>query len=760
MLGNLPVINDRYTDSLIKAVRNIQSGFCEASFLNDWYFDALISDIGDGRVYRVVNKDGASAAVRIVSMFRTGSEGQSEKDALKRLKDAKCVLTAKGYVSLISDDFTHGYNIFLTEDYIPVSRLNLSKADIVLAAKSMCSALAACHSRVPELIHCSITPETLVRTISGMFKLTGFFYCRSRSDGAPPVNACSAPEISSGRFDCRSDIYSVGAVMKYMLERSTLSFEQSVSLLEVISKACADDPNSRYQSVNELRMALDFMVVSNYGTETVHLISDVANGRFDSPAKIKQYFRNGRFSFESFGYELWRLLLIGHPCERMKRLMGAASGNINEIKALLLKEIPGFDVSAVDDFFASHPKPSPYRLREFMRDCLIQRCSQKVLCRPCTCKKAIVDFMVSVTEGAREDSVSRTVNNWFSYTNEKLDRSKCIQLCYALGLRCFKQTERASISESMRDLDAERFLGVICRQDPFHVRKPDEAIFFYCLMRPMGERLPPSERYDPIKNYAFANELLRKYYSYAAYRNAPGDGQSGMVMDYTQVVRNSISETTDISDLLDLLLNLSSMPNVERFAASKYITQFYRDLQVNAVELAANTAGLTKDLAMRTIMALKDIDEQQISSQGIKEAISRYTLSELLYKSGIIISMAEGKIPIERNIMLLCALAMGYGIAYVPGRRTPIRETADFIDSTSFAAFFEKVSATLRMCCFSPLYPKSKFDFMILYSYYLGRNDLRKGKAVDSIATYLTRAVTELSSAGTVILDAPIDFQG
>ena len=760
MLGNLPQINDRYTDSLIKTVREIQSGSCEASFLNDWYFDALISDIGDGRVYRVVNKDGSTAAIRIALMFRDKNEAQSEKEVLKRLQESKCALTVKGYTSLLSDDFTQGYNIFLTEDYVPVGELNLSRSDIILAAKSICSALGACHSRVPELIHCAVTPETLVRTKSGAFKLTGFFDCRTRNDGAPPVNDYSAPEVSRGLFDCRSDIYSVGAVMKNMLERSTLSFEQSVSLLEVISKACADNPNSRYQSVNELRMAVDFMASANYGTETVHLISDVASGRLDTPAKVKEYFQNGRFSFESFGYELWRLLLIGHPCERMKRLLGAASGGINEIKDALSKEIPGFDVSAVDEFFQIHPKPSLYKMREFMRDCLIKRCSQKVLCRPCTCKKVLVDFMVSVTEGAREDSVSRTVNNWFTYTNEKLDRSKCIQLCYALGLRCFKQGERAMMSEGMRDLDAECFLGMVCRQDPFHVRKPDEAIFFYCLMRPMDEKLPPNEKYDPVKNYAFANELLRKYYSYAAYRNAPGDGNSSVPMEYTQVVRNSISESTDTADLLDLLLNLSSMPNVERYAASKYITQFYRDLQVNAVELAANTAALTKELATRTVMALKDIDEQQISSQGIKEAISKYTLSELLYKSGIIVSMAEGRIPIERNIMLLCSLAMGYGIAYVPGRRTPIRETADFIDSTSFTAFFEKIAATLRMCCFSPLYPRSKFDFMILYSYYLGRTDLRRGRAVDSIATYLTRAVTELSAADNIIMDAPIDFQG
>lgn len=759
MLGNPHEINDRYTDSLIKTVREIQRGSCEASFLNDWYFDALISDIGDGRVYRVVNKYGSTAAIRIALMFREGNEGQNEKDVLKRLQDSKCVLTVKGYTSLLSDDFTQGYNIFLTEDYVPVGELNLSKSDIVLAAKSMCSALGSCHSRMPEIIHCAVTPETLVRTKSGAFKLTGFFDCRSRSDSAPSANAYSAPEISRGIFDFRSDIYSVGAVLKNMLERSTLSFEQSVSLLEVISKACADDPNSRYQNVNELRMAVDFMAAANYGTETVHLISDVASGRFDNPTKVKEYFRNGRFSFESFGYELWRLLLIGHPCERMQRLLGAASGSVSEIKDALLKEIPGFDVSAVDGFFDANKKPSLYKMREFMRDCLIKRCSKKVLCRPCTCKKTLVDFMVSVTEGAREDSISRTVNNWFTYTNEKLDRSKCIQLCYALGLRCFKQGERALMSEGMRNLDAERFLGIICRQDPFHVRKPDEAIFFYCLMRPMGEKLPLNEKYDPIKNYAFANELLRKYYSYAAYRNAPGDGHSSIPMEYTQVVRNSISESTDVSDLLDLLLNLANMPNVERYAASKYITQFYRDLQVNAVELAANTAALTKDLAMRTVMALKDIDEQQISSHGIKEAISKYTLSELLYKSGIIVSMAEGRIPIERNIMLLCSLAMGYGIAYAPGRRTPVRETADFIDSITFTAFFEKISATLRTCCFSPLYPRSKFDFMILYSYYLGRTDLRKGRAVDSIATYLTRAVTELSVADNVILDEPIDFQ-
>jgi serine/threonine-protein kinase len=187
-------------------------------------------------------------------------------------------------------EFLPGHNLGeLVEDYGP-----LPAARIVYLMRQVCDALAEAHGH--GLIHRDIKPANIYCAYRGgmydVAKLLDFGLAKPMAEltdaGLTQEGAITgsplfmSPEQAKGdETDCRSDIYSLGALMYYMATGKppfayenplkvmiahsseapeaprALNPDVSAELEEVILRAMEKQPDDRFQTVDELRAALD-----------------------------------------------------------------------------------------------------------------------------------------------------------------------------------------------------------------------------------------------------------------------------------------------------------------------------------------------------------------------------------------------------------------------------------------------------------------------------------------------------------------------
>src|SRR5262249_46502442 len=116
-------------------------------------------------------------------------------------------------------------------------------------------------------------PYNVVVDGASKVRLIGFDRAReagSAVQDAPiyPSRGYTAPELfeQNAGYDVRSDVYSIGALLQYMLTGETVIPGEGSSLYPIatafpdverlISKAIAENPSQRFQSIGELREAL------------------------------------------------------------------------------------------------------------------------------------------------------------------------------------------------------------------------------------------------------------------------------------------------------------------------------------------------------------------------------------------------------------------------------------------------------------------------------------------------------------------------
>jgi serine/threonine-protein kinase len=158
---------------------------------------------------------------------------------------------------------------------------------VIELAKQACASLEEAHAA--GIIHRDIKPENLMlcRTVDGhsLLKLLDFGIARVREPmaGEPPLTrtgfltgtpAYMAPELWQGETaDERSDIYSLGVTLHFVLTGATPSrggttgatLPESAApasgepLRRVLSRCLAQRPEERFQSVHQLRLALEAM---------------------------------------------------------------------------------------------------------------------------------------------------------------------------------------------------------------------------------------------------------------------------------------------------------------------------------------------------------------------------------------------------------------------------------------------------------------------------------------------------------------------
>ena len=158
----------------------------------------------------------------------------------------------------------------LLREYIPgetldkAARGRMTEAQARQIGLSLCRVLRRLHSQDPPIIHRDIKPQNVVLGEDGRVWLIDFDISRRYSRGASADTVISgtqdfaAPEqYGFSQTDCRSDIFSLGVLLYWLVTGRTKVGEASAgSLGRCIRRCTAFDPERRYRSVAAVERGL------------------------------------------------------------------------------------------------------------------------------------------------------------------------------------------------------------------------------------------------------------------------------------------------------------------------------------------------------------------------------------------------------------------------------------------------------------------------------------------------------------------------
>jgi serine/threonine-protein kinase len=242
-----------------------------------------------GIVYRGEDLGNGNRAVLIKELLASPSSGISEKEIEERFERETRVLSAvrhEGFPELI-DSFVHRDHYFIVEAFLDgetIDSLSMKRSvpfpvRLVLKwALKLCDIIAVLHGNRPEpIIFRDITPSNIIVVSEEDVRLADFGISRYfnplkvKDTFAMGTPGFSPPEqYGKGQSDERSDIYSLGATLFYCLtlhqieefakKRPSLCQLNPLidrSLDRAILRCLEKGPENRYQSIGELRQALE-----------------------------------------------------------------------------------------------------------------------------------------------------------------------------------------------------------------------------------------------------------------------------------------------------------------------------------------------------------------------------------------------------------------------------------------------------------------------------------------------------------------------
>lgn len=202
----------------------------------------------------------------------------------------------------ILDFFTEGDDYYLVMEYVQGNNLHnilhderhgepFPEKTVVQWAEQICSVLRHLHSQSPPIIYRDLKPSNIMITENNQIKLVDFGIARTFEEKADNTHVVSAgyspPEQYWGAADPRSDIYSLGATMHFMLTGrdpealhvcipKSLNAGVSDKIDAIVQMATAQDPAERYASAEEMREALIALEVETPADTTRNRFVEVA----------------------------------------------------------------------------------------------------------------------------------------------------------------------------------------------------------------------------------------------------------------------------------------------------------------------------------------------------------------------------------------------------------------------------------------------------------------------------------------------------
>ncbi len=243
----------------------------------------ILNKIGQGGmsvVYLAMNeRANRQWAIKEIRKDASGDRGVirqgliAETDILKRLRNP--------HLPVIADIIDCEDSVLVVMDYIEGWTLERefeengpqSQETVIDWALQMCDVLGYLHSCNPPVIYRDVKPSNIMKRPDGSLVLIDFGTAREFKGGRTGDTTClgtvgyAAPEQYGGRgeTDARTDIYSLGVTLYYLLTGHNPGeppyrifpiryFDPSFSagLEKIIIKCTAKDPGDRYQSCAEL----------------------------------------------------------------------------------------------------------------------------------------------------------------------------------------------------------------------------------------------------------------------------------------------------------------------------------------------------------------------------------------------------------------------------------------------------------------------------------------------------------------------------
>ncbi len=228
----------------------------------------LIGRGGMGAVYLAERDAGDFSRTVAIKIIKPGLFSDDLVARFQRERQTLASLTHPNIARLYDGGETETGSPYIVMEYVDGAPLlewaeqtKATRAERLRIFSDICEAVAFAHSRL--VVHRDLTPANVLVTGEGVAKLIDFGIARPTSDGAQDGAAAAltmtpgyaAPERATGgaAVTTSADIFSLGRVLDDLLTPKPGERE----VRAIIARACADDPQARYPSVDALRADLD-----------------------------------------------------------------------------------------------------------------------------------------------------------------------------------------------------------------------------------------------------------------------------------------------------------------------------------------------------------------------------------------------------------------------------------------------------------------------------------------------------------------------
>lgn len=227
-----------------------------------WELLECFSEKEDSRTLLALDRESGQKSVVKCYLRENPLYDHSEPEALRRL-DA-------GPMPRFLAEFKNDQMRCVLREYVPgetlqqlASSRSFSPEEVIGVGLQLCDQLRQLHSQDPPIIHRDIKPRNVVLRPDGTAVLIDFGIARVHSNSQSDTVAFGtqgfAPPEQYGfaQTDARSDLYSLGILLNWLLCRKTrLPSKRGSRLEKVIARCAAFDPRDRYADAGRLRKAL------------------------------------------------------------------------------------------------------------------------------------------------------------------------------------------------------------------------------------------------------------------------------------------------------------------------------------------------------------------------------------------------------------------------------------------------------------------------------------------------------------------------
>ena len=214
---------------------------------------------------------------------------------LKEIKNKNVVRVHECFIQgdecVAIEDYVNGKRF---DDYYQGNRLTLQEA--VARAEELCNGLKAIHEK--GIVHRDIQPKNIIISNEGTLKIIDFDISRkenrekSKDTELLGTVGYAAPEqYGFSQTSNRSDIYSVGVVLKEFFENQGLLSNEYIE--KIVNKCTEIDPKNRFSDVNELMLELSKVVkMDENHNEPDKIMPKILNTSPKKPGKSQKTGKN------------------------------------------------------------------------------------------------------------------------------------------------------------------------------------------------------------------------------------------------------------------------------------------------------------------------------------------------------------------------------------------------------------------------------------------------------------------------------------